>query len=250
MRMSPTVLILIVLLLAPLASHAAQGLSSGDARAFTALRSTHIGALTPLMTPAMVGRRLDGAQLALRYGLRNEDDFRTQAVAASGIFALGLRSTVALSAGVVDADCFNCSPALLLGLGGDARVYEGGDPMGTGTSLSVALSGDVGYAQIKPGDDDAFAIGIGAPVTVSLATGGRESMHVVPYFTPVFGIGSTNAPCGVLGDCTKNGTRWVIGGGLGVWNPLTSVSASVGVNQVMLSGAKPVFGINVIFGGR
>lgn len=244
------IVLILPLVLAPFMWLEAQNASAGDIRAFVALRGTHVGALTPLMTPAMVGRRLDGAQLALRYGLRNEDDFRFQAVAASGIFPLGLRSTVALTAGITDADCADCGPALLVGLGGDARLYEGGDPLGTGTSLTIALSGDIGYAQLKPGDDDALAIGIGAPISVSLATGGRESMHVVPYFTPVFGIGSTNAECGVLADCTKSGTRWVLGGGLGVWNPLTSVSASIGVNQVMLSGAKPVFGINVIFGGR
>lgn len=228
----------------------AQTVTEGDARAFIALRATHIGALTPLMTPAMVGRRLNGAQLGLRYGLREENDLRTQGVAGSAIFALGMRSTVALTAGLTDADCFDCSPALMLGLGADARVYEGGDPLGTGSSLTIAISGDVGYAQLKPGDDQAFALGIGAPVTLSLATGGRESMHVVPYFTPVFGIGSTSEPCGVLNDCRRNGTRWVLGGGIGVWNPLTSVSASIGVNQVMLSGARPVFGINVVFGGR
>jgi hypothetical protein len=243
-------LVIFILLLATTVPIAAQANSSGDVRAFIALRGTHIGALTPLMTPAMVGRRLEGAQLALRYGLRNEDDFRFQAAAASGIFAVGLRSTVALTAGITDADCADCGPALQVGLGGDTRLYEGGDPLGTGTSLTIALSGDVGYAQLKPGDDDALAFGIGVPVAISLATGGRESMHVVPYFTPVFGIGSTNAPCPVLGDCSKSGTQWVLGGGLGVWNPLTSISASIGVNHVMLEGAKPVFGINVIFGGR
>lgn len=245
------VLTAIALLFAPLRALPAQALSEGDARAFAALQGTHIGALSPLMTPAMIGRRLNGAQLGLRYGLRDENNLRTQAVAASGIFALGLRSTVALTAGVTDADCLDCSPALMIGLGADTRLYEGGDPMGTGTSLSVALSGDAGYAQLKPGGDAAYAFGVGAPITLSLATGGRESMHIVPYFTPVFGIGSTNEPCGgFIVDCTRSGTRWVLGGGIGVWNPMTSVSASVGVNQIMLSGAKPVFGINVVFGGR
>jgi hypothetical protein len=246
-----TALVLIAILLAPIQSGLAQNFSESDARAFVALRASHLGALTPLMTPAMIGRQLNGAQLGLRYGLRDEDNLRTQSVAGSGIFALGLRSTVTLTAGVTDGDCASCSPALLLGLGADARVYEGGDPLGTGTSLSLALSGDVGYAQLKPGDDAALALGIGIPVTLSLATGGRDGMHVVPYFTPIFGIGSTNEACAALiVDCDRSGTRWVLGGGLGIWNPMTNISASIGVNQVMLSGAKPVFGVNVILGGR
>ena len=245
-----TALILLALLLAPPRVARTQSVPEGTARAFEALQLTHIGGLTPLMTPAMVGRRLNGAQLGLRYGLRNDGQFRTQSVAAAGIFALGMRSTVTLNAGVVDRDCIQCNAGLMAGLGADARVYEGGDPLGTGSSITVGLSGEVGYAQDRLNDADAFAIGFGAPVTLSFATGNRESMHVVPYFTPVFGIGSLNSPCPLLGDCTKSGTRWVLGGGVGVWNPMTSVSASIGVNRVMLSDARTVFGINVVFGGR
>ena len=248
------ILAAIALLFAPLRPIAAQiisdGISEGDARAFAALRATQIGALTPLMTPAMVGRQLNGAQLGIRYALTDENSVRSQAIAGSAIFALGMRSTVALTAGVTDGECDGCSPGVLLGLGGDARVYEGGDPLGSGTSITIAVSGDVGYAQLKPSDDAAFAFGVGAPVAVSLATGGKESMHLVPFFTPVFGIGWTNEECGFVGECTKSGTHWVLGGGLGFWNPMTSISASIGVNQVMLSGAKPTFGVNVIFGGR
>lgn len=90
-------------------------LSAQSDVAFVALRGSHLGALTPLITPAMISRRLNGAQLGLRYGFREEFDLSTQAVALSGIFGLGLSSSVALTAGVTDADCFSCSPALMLG---------------------------------------------------------------------------------------------------------------------------------------
>ena len=221
---------------------------TGDVRAFAALRASHMGSLTPIITPAMQGRRLNGAQLGVRYGLRDEAGVRSQAIAGSALFTIGLQSSVTLTAGVSDADCANCTPALLLGIGGDMRVYEAGDVAGSGSSLKVAVSGELGYAQIKP--DQAFVLGVGAPITLSLGAGGREGMRFVPYLVPVFGIGQTSAPCPGFMVCDQSGTRWVIGGGIGVWNPMSSVSASIGVNQVVQAGSKPVFGINVAFGGR
>ena len=234
-----------LLLSAPIWSVLAQ--STGDLHAFVALRAAHIGALTPLMTPAMISRRLNGAQLGIRYGLLDEGGVRTNAIAGSGIFAAGTESSATVTAGVTDANCNGCTPALLLGVGGDTRLYESSESLAGGTGLTVALSGDLGYAQLKPSDDYAIALGVGAPVTVSL--GSTQGMRLAVYGTPVFGIGETSTPC-PLGSCDKSGVRWVLGGGIGAWNPTTNISASVGVNQVMLSGAKPVYGINVVIGGK
>lgn len=239
--------------LAPLAlavsASFARAQTAGDVRAAAALQSTHVGALTPMMTPAMISRRLNGAQFGLRYGLLDEDGTRTQAVAAALTFLAGLASSVTLNAGVLDADCPNCSPALMLGAGADMRVADVAEVLGSGSQLSVAVSGEFGYARLEPSDDYALALGIGAPVTLSLGGGGREGLRFVPFVTPMFGVGETSTPC-LIGGCTRSGTRWVLGGGLGVWNPMSNLSASVGVNQVMISGAQPVFGVNVVFGGR
>ena len=223
---------------------------TGSDNAFVALRGTHIGALTPLITPAMISRRLNGAQLGLRYGFREEFGLSTQAVALSGIFGIGLSSSVALTAGVTDADCFSCSPALMLGLGGDMRVYESGGVSG-GPTMSIAVSGDIGYAQLKPGDNTAVGLGVGAPVTLTFGASTEGGMRFAPFVTPLFGIGAISADCPVVGGCPdESGTRWMLGGGIGVWNPLTSVSASVGVNHIFFESSRPVFGVNVQIGGR
>lgn len=221
--------------------------TEADVRAAVALRATHIASLTPMMTPAMISRRLNGAQLALRYGLLDESGVRTQAVAASGMFLVGLQSSVSLTAGVNDADCTGCSPALMLGAGADMRIMDA--PNVLGGALSVAVSGDVGYAQLKPGSEHALALGIGAPVTLSIGGGGSQGLRFVPFFTPVFGVGETSTPC-FLVSCQRSGTRFVLGGGIGVWNPISNLSASIGINQVVISGAQPVFGVNVVLGGR
>lgn len=221
----------------------------GDQRALIVLRATHIGALTSSITPAMLSRRLNGMQLGLRYGWHDEEGITTQAVAASGILGVGLASSVALTAGVVDADCAACSPALMLGVGADMRVLEMGDLVAGGSSLSVAVSGDLGYAQLKPSDETGLALGVGAPVTLTFAAT-PEGMRFAPFVSPVFGVGSTSLGCSGLADCEESGTRFVIGGGVAVWNPLSSISASLGINHVVADGARPVFGVNVQIGGR
>lgn len=214
-----------------------------------AIAASPIGALTPLMSPSMIGRTLDGAQLALRYGFERDSDLDldTYGIAASGIFALGLKSSVSITAGVRDASCDGCTPRLLLGAGGDMRVYETSDFVGNGSGIALSVSGELGYGSAF-GEEDAFALGVGAPLTFSFALGDRDAMHVVPFITPVFGVGQTSCPPG-LPNCDQSGTRLVLGGGVGIWNPMTSISASLGVNRVMQEGEKTVFGVNVVIGG-
>jgi len=234
--------------LAALASPAAAQ-SEGDVRAAVALQSTHIGAFAPLMSPSMISRKLNGAQIGLRYGLMNDNTINSQAVAANVTWVAGLQSSFTLNAGVLDLDCNACAPALLLGVGADMRVAEFGGAMGDASQLTIAVGGDIGYGQLKPGDDHAIALGVSAPVTLSLGGGGRDGLRFVPYFTPTFGVGETSTGCLVV-SCTQSGTRFMIGGGIGVWNPMSSFSASIGVNQVLISGAQPVYGVNVAFGGK
>lgn len=245
--MRPHPVLCATLLLAPLSAAASQTFQ--DARAFVALRSTHIGALTPMLGPAMIGRQPNGAQLAIRYGFNREEitggSVNTHAIAGSGIFAIGTGGTWAIHAGVSDADCEGCSPEMMLGIGGETRVFEVGDFLGAGSSLSIGISGDAGYAQLKP-DGSALSLGVGAPMALQLSSGNNSGMRIIPFVTPVFGIGQIN-DCGGGGSC--NGTRFVLGGGVALWNPLTSISASVGVNHVFFPDQQPVFGVNVVFGG-
>lgn len=222
---------------------------SGDQRALIAIRATHIGALTPLVTPAMLSRRLNGMQLGLRYGWREEEGIGTQALALSGILGLGLASSVALTAGVSDADCSSCSPALMLGFGGDLRVVEMGDLMAGSASLTVAVGGEFGYAQLKPSDETGVALGISAPVTLTFAAT-QEGLRFAPFVTPLFGIGSTSLGCTGLTSCEESGIRFVLGGGVAVWNPLSVVSASLAVNYVFAEDGEPVYGVSVQLGGR
>ena len=239
--------LLCALMIAPLVAAPAQ--SEGDLRAFVALDASPIGALTPLLSPSMVGRQLNGAQLGIRYGFSSDNNETRHAVAGSGIFAVGTNSSISLTAGVSDTDCTDCTLELLLGVGGDMRVFEAGDVLGQGNSFSLGVSGDFGFARLQPSDVNAYALGIGAPMNLTIARGGTTGMRIVAYFTPMLGIGQLSTDCLTPG-CQNSGTRWVMGGGIGVWNPLTSISASVGFNRVMFDDAATTFGVNVVLGGR
>ncbi|HJQ21927.1 MAG TPA: hypothetical protein VJ867_16405 [Gemmatimonadaceae bacterium] len=220
---------------------------AGDLRAAIALRSTHIGALTPLLTPAMASRRLNGAQFGIRYGYLNESNITTQAIAAAAIFTVGLQSSVTLNAGVLDANCVQCSPAMMLGADADMRIADRAGFMGG--QLSVAVNGQAGYAQLKPGSDHAMALAVGVPFALSFGGGGSDGLRFAPFVTPSFGVGETSDPC-AFGGCSQSGTRFLVAGGIGVWNPMSNISASIGINQTVISGAQPVFGVNVSVGGR
>lgn len=249
--MRPQQFLSAVLLVAPLAGAAAQT-TVQDISAFVALRSTHIGALTPMLSPVMVGQQLRSAQLGIRYGFQRESNVTTHAIAGSGVFAAGTSSSVAIHAGVSDADCGDCAPEMMLGVGGEMRVFEIGDALGAGSALHVGVSGDIGYAQLKGlgltnETRGALALGIGAPLALSMSGSGGTGMRIVPFMTPALGIGQISG-CG--GSETCNGTRFVLGGGLALRNPMSSISASLGINHVFLEGQDPVFGVNVVIGGR
>lgn len=248
--MRPLVVCAAALVALPLSSATSQT-SLEDARAFVALRASPIGALVPVLGPAVAGRTLNGAQLGIRYGFNTEDvtggSVNTQAIAGSAIFALGLTGTWSLHAGVTDADCLNCSPELMLGLGGEMRAFEVADFLTAGSSLNIGVSGEFGYARLKTVDINAYALAIGAPVALSMS-GGTSGMRIVPYLTPAFGIGKLSSTCGAAEAC--DGTRMLLGGGIGFWNPVSNISASLGANHVFMPDQQPVYGVNVVIGGR
>ncbi|HEU4995045.1 MAG TPA: hypothetical protein VFT29_09495 [Gemmatimonadaceae bacterium] len=221
----------------------------GEFRAFTALNASELGALSPLMTPSMTQRKLNGAQYSLRYGVRDSMDIVSSSVAATVLLEIGMAASVYGTVGVRNVACeAGCEPQALAGIGGDMRLYQLGDVINRGSALTVAISGTAGYADLT--HDNAWVFGVGAPIAVSFATGGKEGLRVVPYFRPLFGVGQTDAPCLVDNDCDRSGTRWVLGGGVGVWNPMSNFSASIGISQVVFHNSHPLYGVNVTYGGR
>jgi hypothetical protein len=224
----------------PVAAHAQ---SLEEQATYLATMRTPAGALPPMLTNTLIGRAQVGASLALRYGYLGSGDFNPamHAVGVTGILPAGLGSLVNVTAGVLADDCDGCNPLLMLGLGGDIRLL--GQALGnvaTSPMVTVSLDGEIGYSKRDPGS---FVSGyVGAPIAlVQRGTG----LQFVPFLTPGFAIGQLSANGESL-----NGTGLMVGGGLGIYNPLSGVVVNVGTQHSFMNGARNTLGIDVIIGGR
>lgn len=219
--------------------------SPDDVSAYRALMLTPIGALPPIATSTIDGEVQSGAALALRYGyyggnarLSSHNNF-----GATAILPLGIGSTVSLTGGVGSGQGSN---GLMLSIGADTRVTE--MPFGSSADsrrLAIGVNGELGYG--KPTGEHVIAGGVGLPL--SLIPGGmaRDAMRIVPWVTPAFGFGNEKFD---NVDQTFSGSRFMLGGGLGLYNPTSSVSFSVGVQYVSIQSAQLEVGLNVVLGGR
>src|SRR5438270_553519 len=108
--------------------------SPNDVVAFAGIMSTPVGALSPVMTNTMIGRLQNGASLALRVGHLSASPLSssTTSFGVTGVLPAGLGSSVSLTGGV--NTCSGCTAALMLGAGGDTRLYSA--PFGGTTSTS------------------------------------------------------------------------------------------------------------------
>jgi hypothetical protein len=211
---------------------------------YAAITRTTVGALTPMLTNTMLNRLQNGASLALRYGNLPAGDINSanHAGAISAILPAGLGGNVRLTAGFNFTDCSDCDPDLMAGIGGNYRLI--GSTMGTTPTSplwTVGIDGEFGYGNRNPGTFLAGSVG----VPIALVQRG-EGMQFVPFVTPALGFGRMS------GDIieTANGSAFMIGGGLGVYNSLTGVVINVAGQHTFTDHARTVIGVNVLFGGK
>lgn len=219
--------------------------SSDDVSAYRALMLTPIGALPPIATSTIVGEVQSGAAFALRYGyygggesLSSHNNF-----GATAILPLGLGSTLSLTGGVGSGQGSN---GLMLSAGADTRITE--MPFGSGADsrrLAIGVNGELGYG--KPTGEHVIAGAVGLPFSLIPGRMARDAMRIVPWVTPAFGFGNEKFD---NFDQTFSGSRFMLGGGLGLYNPASSVAFSVGVQYVSIQNAQLQVGLNVVLGGR
>lgn len=246
---------------------AAAQTSAGDAAAYVALLSTPNAGLPPLVTGTMLGARQNGAQFVVRYGhvgvsvvgtLSNVGD-AANSLGATAILPVGTTSTVSLTAGFERPSCDGCDApnSLILSVGGDMPLTSW--PMGQGRDadrLTMTLAGELGFG--KPQDDRALAGTVSVPFALSLGSGG-EGMRITPFLTPGFGFASyqfsvaSPAAFGVGGSSrsteTESGTRFLLGGGVALWNPTSTVSVSAGFQHVFIDNGTTLYGLTLTLGG-
>ena len=212
--------------------------------AWSALLGTPTGALAPLMTPTLAGSPARSAQLALRYGHSQgvNDLASLNNFAVTALFPAGTGATISLTGGMIRPSCDGCETHVMLSIGGDMALYS--SPLGPSSDagrFAMALNGEFGYG--KPEDATLLAGSVGLPF--SLILGSTAGMRFVPYVTPAFGFGSSNES-----GSSVSGVRFLLGGGIGLHNPASTVSVHAGFQQIFISDAKMIFGLGLSIGGR
>lgn len=231
--------------LAPLASLAfAEPVAAqdvGDLAAFFGLITTPVGSLPPLPPPAPVtDDRPAPPRFDLRYGRWEIDgaDVAQHTVGAGARFNAG-GGQGSLTAAFTTCD--GCDGTLGLGLDLTAALVR---PTGGQTSaFSVGLRPALGVARgLGDGDFTAFSASLGLPLGLHVrSTGGAE---FVPYLIPGFGFGRVSGD----GDA-ESGTRFMLGGGVGVANLSGALGVHVGFQKIFLEEAPTQFGLGLTFGG-
>ena len=252
-------LLAVICLLAPASQTFAQTI--GDLAAYNALMLTPVGALPPIMTSSISGQVQRSAQFAIRYGYLSQDR-RDPLIASgdvnsfgfSGVLPMGLGSTITLTGGVTSPDCDRCDPGVMLSLGGDTRLTE--VPFGSARDaarLTISLNGEFGFGQPKLPFRIVSSVWSGAVgLPIGLVSGGRNAgMRIVPFVTPAFGFGNTDFDDDVVNfPDSESGSRFMLGGGVGIYNPTSSVVLNIGFQHVAIENGGTQIGFALMLGGR
>ena len=224
------------------ASAQAQGPSVGDAAAYVALSATPVGAMTPIVDAAMLGRIPKGYSISGQYGHLADNNAGFNSFGASvsmpvSGFSLGG------SLGMVSPSAQGFKSNLMLGA--NAETNLGAWALGDGKDanlFTMSARGDFGWANPDNGAGSsvtALSLSAGVPVALVLKSG---DMTWAPFVTPGFGWGRLSAT-----GASESGNRFMLGAGLGM-SHRNGWGFSVGMQKVFIEQGKNVFGLNVSYG--
>jgi hypothetical protein len=224
----------------------AQGPSVGDLAGYLALSVTPVGAMTPVVTSAMLGRIAKGYSVAGQYGHLSGDN-------GAGFNSFGASISMPVSGVSLGGSLGIVSPSgstglksnMMLGLNAESNL--GAWALGDGKDanlFTMSARGDFGWANPDDGAGTsttatALAFSAGAPFALVLKSG---DMTWAPFVTPGFGWGRVSE-----NGASESGTRFMMGAGLGVAHR-NGWGVSVGMQKVFIDQGKTVFGLNLSYG--
>jgi hypothetical protein len=137
-----------------------------------------------------------------------------------------------LSAGYAKLSCGGCGGGFVAG-----AFYEGSlkQSTGTGGTFTLGLNGRLGFSRAD--DISSWSASVGLPL--SYAFGSGDATRIVPFLTPAFGGGNIGM------SFSGAGVRFLVGGGVGILNQPAGVGVTLGVQRVIISGGKLVFGLGL-----
>ena len=226
------------------ASAQAQGPSVGDIAGYVALSTTPVGAMTPVVSSAMLGRIAKGYSITGQYGHLSDD--------AAGFNSFGASVSMPLSGFSLGGSLGFMSPSAQgsksnLMLGANAETNLGAWALGQGKNanlFTLSARGDFGWANPDDGtctsnSITALSLSAGAPLALVLKNG---DMTWAPFVTPGLGWGRLSA-----NGASESGTRFMMGAGLGMTHR-NGWGVSVGMQKVFIDQGKTVFGLNLSYG--
>ena len=226
------------------ASAQAQGPSVGDLAGYIALSATPVGAMTPVVSSAMLGRIAKGYSVTGQYGHLSDD--------AAGFNSFGASVSMPLSGFSLGGSLGFMSPSAQgsksnLMVGANAETNLGAWALGQGKNanlFTLSARGDFGWANPDDGTGTdnsitALSLSAGAPLALVLKNG---DMTWAPFVTPGLGWGRLSAT-----GASESGTRFMMGAGLGMTHR-NGWGVSVGMQKVFIDQGKTVFGLNLSYG--
>ena len=226
------------------ASAQAQGPSVGDIAGYVALSATPVGAMTPVVSSAMLGRIAKGYSFTGQYGHLSDD--------AAGFNSFGASVSMPLSGFSLGGSLGFMSPSAQgsksnLMVGANAETNLGAWALGQGKNanlFTLSARGDFGWANPDDGTGTnnsitALSLSAGAPLALVLKNG---DMTWAPFVTPGLGWGRLSAT-----GASESGTRFMMGAGLGMTHR-NGWGVSVGMQKVFIDQGKTVFGLNLSYG--
>ena len=226
------------------ASAQAQGPSVGDIAGYVALSTTPVGAMTPVVSSAMLGRIAKGYSISGQYGHLSDN--------GAGFNSFGASVSMPVSGFSLGGSLGFVSPSAQgsksnLMLGANAETNLGAWALGEGKNanlFTLSARGDFGWANPDDGTGTnnsitALSLSAGAPFALVLKNG---DMTWAPFVTPGLGWGRLSA-----NGTSESGTRFMMGAGFGV-SHRNGWGASVGMQKVFIDQGKTVFGLNISYG--
>lgn len=226
------------------ASAQAQGPSLGDIAGYVALSATPVGAMTPVVTDAMLGRIPKGYSFAGQYGHLSDNGAGFNSFGASVSMPV---SGISLggSLGFLSPSAQGSKSNMMLGLNAESNLGAWALNSGKDANLfTMSVRGDFGWANPDDGTGTntsatALSFSAGAPFALVLKNG---DMTFAPFVTPGFGWGRISE-----NGTSESGTRFMMGAGLGVAHR-NGWGVSLGMQKVFIDQGKTVFGLNLSYG--
>lgn len=226
------------------ASAQAQGPSVGDLAGYVALSATPVGAMTPVVSSAMLGRIAKGYSVTGQYGHLSDNGAGFNSFGASVSMPLSGFS-LGGSLGFMSPSAQGSKSNLMLGANAETNLGAWALSEGKNANLfTMSLRGDLGWANPDDGTGTnnsitALSFSAGAPFALVLKNG---DMTWAPFVTPGLGWGRLSA-----NGTSESGTRFMMGAGLGVTHR-NGWGVSVGMQKVFIDQGKTVFGLNLSYG--